>query len=59
MSKMLTATGMKISEKDKEIMIEAIQAGEISFGKYNKLAEKELTIYEEQDYAALVYSASP
>ena len=58
MSKMLTATGMKISEKDKEIMIEAIQAGEISFGKYNKLAEKELTIYEEQDYAALVNSGS-
>jgi len=49
---------MEITDIDKLTMIQAITDGEISYGKYNKFAERALAKYEEQDYAFLVNSGS-
>jgi CDP-6-deoxy-D-xylo-4-hexulose-3-dehydrase len=58
MPKNIQVTGMVVTEADKRIMIESILDGEISYGKYNKMAEKALAKYEGQDYAFLVNSGS-
>ena len=55
---MIQASGMVITDKDKELMIDAINAGEISYGKYNKLAETALAEYEGKKKALLVNSGS-
>ena len=55
---MYQASGMIITDKDKELMIDAINAGEISYGKYNKLAETALAEYEGKKKALLVNSGS-
>jgi len=56
--KRIQVTGMDVTGEDKRVMIDAILDGEISYGKYNKLAEKALAEYEGQDYAFLVNSGS-
>jgi len=54
----IQVTGMDVTDIDKLTMIQAITDGEISYGKYNKFAERALAKYEEQDYAFLVNSGS-
>jgi len=54
---MIQASGMVITDKDKEVMIDAIQDS-ISYGKYNKLAEEALANYEGKKRALLVNSGS-
>ena len=54
----MTATGMVITDEDKCAMIDAIMAGEISYGKYNAMTEKALAKYEGKRTALLVNSGS-
>jgi CDP-6-deoxy-D-xylo-4-hexulose-3-dehydrase len=51
-------SGMIISDADKLAMIDAVMSGEVSYGRYNVLAEKKLAEYEDQEYALLVNSGS-
>lgn len=55
---MIQASGMVITREDKDAMIDAINAGEVSYGKYNKLAESALELYEGRTKAFLVNSGS-
>ena len=55
---MIQVTGMVITDEDKLMMIDAITSGEVSFGKYNHLAEKALAKYEGKKHALLVNSGS-
>lgn len=55
---MIQATGMIITQDDKDAMIDAINTGEVSYGKYNKLAEEALAKFEGKKKALLCNSGS-
>ena len=56
--KSIKVSGMIIDEIDKYTMIDAIMSGEVSYGKYNEMAENELKKYTGREYSLLVNSGS-